>query len=142
VGWFTTRQAVGQVMDLRSSWARQLVMPPWVALSLRVPDSRHGLDVGNASTLPEESGSQRANYPSTQNIPAASNSVVSNELISAPRESDATGAAASGRDPKAGEGERRLAYVGITRAERRLYLTRALARTCDSTRPGGPRRWT
>ena len=31
------------------------------SLSLRVPDSRHGLDVGNASTLPEESGSQRAN---------------------------------------------------------------------------------
>ncbi len=31
------------------------------SLSLRVPDSRHGLDIGNASTLPEESGSQRAN---------------------------------------------------------------------------------
>ena len=53
--------AVGQAMDLRSSWARQLVTLPWVSLSLRVPDGRHGLDVGNASTLPEESGSQRAN---------------------------------------------------------------------------------
>jgi hypothetical protein len=47
-------------MDLRGSWARQLLMLPWVSLSLRVADSRHGLDVGNASTLPEESGSQRA----------------------------------------------------------------------------------
>jgi DNA helicase-2/ATP-dependent DNA helicase PcrA len=32
-------------------------------------------------------------------------------------------------DDKELEEERRLAYVGITRAERRLYLTRALART-------------
>ena len=47
--------------DLRSSWARQLVTLPWVSLSLPVPDSRHGLDVSNGSTLPEESGSQRAN---------------------------------------------------------------------------------
>src|SRR5262249_40412340 len=47
-------------MDLRSSWARQPVMVPWASLSLRVPDSSHGLDVGNASTLTEESGSLRA----------------------------------------------------------------------------------
>jgi DNA helicase-2/ATP-dependent DNA helicase PcrA len=33
------------------------------------------------------------------------------------------------RDDKEIEEERQLAYVGITRAERRLYLTRALART-------------
>ncbi len=32
-------------------------------MSPRVPDSRDGLDVGNASTLPEESGSQRADSP-------------------------------------------------------------------------------
>jgi len=31
-------------------------------------------------------------------------------------------------DPKELQEERRLAYVGITRAERRLYLTRAVAR--------------
>jgi DNA helicase-2/ATP-dependent DNA helicase PcrA len=188
-------------MDLRSSWARQLVTLPWVSLSLRVPDSRHGLDVGNASTLPKESGSQRANYRSTQNTLAASNAVMANELISVAREFDATGGAAGRRDPEAGEGaapegsladfleqvsvvadadqvpegenhggvvtpmtldtakglkfpvvfltgleenafpyqrsvgddeeieEERLAYVGITRAEGRLYLTRALART-------------
>jgi hypothetical protein len=35
----------------------------------------------------------------------------------------------SAGDDKELEEERRLAYVGITRAERRLYLTRALART-------------
>jgi hypothetical protein len=48
-------------LDLESSWARLLVALPWVSLSLRVPHSRHGLDVGNASALPEESGSQWAN---------------------------------------------------------------------------------
>src|SRR6516165_4492911 len=48
-------------MDLQSSWVRQLVTLPWVSLSLRVPHSRHGLDVGNPSALPEESGSQQAN---------------------------------------------------------------------------------
>jgi DNA helicase-2/ATP-dependent DNA helicase PcrA len=37
---------------------------------------------------------------------------------------------ASANADKEIEEERRLAYVGITRTERRLYLTRALARTC------------
>jgi hypothetical protein len=45
-------------MGLRSSWAWQLVMVPWVSLSLRIPYSRHNLDVGNGSALPEGSGSQ------------------------------------------------------------------------------------
>ena len=53
--------AVGLAMGLRSSWARQFGTVPWVALSLRAPGSRNGLDAGHASTLPEESGSQRAN---------------------------------------------------------------------------------
>jgi DNA helicase-2/ATP-dependent DNA helicase PcrA len=35
----------------------------------------------------------------------------------------------SATDPKELEEERRLAYVGITRAEQRLYLTRAVGRT-------------
>jgi UvrD-like helicase C-terminal domain len=48
-------------MDLRSSWTRQLVTRPWVSLGLRVPHSRDGPGAGNAPTLPEESGSQRAN---------------------------------------------------------------------------------
>src|SRR5215469_10227492 len=45
-------------MGLRSSWAWQLVMVPWVSLSLRIPYSRHNLDVGDGSALPEGSGSQ------------------------------------------------------------------------------------
>jgi hypothetical protein len=48
-------------MGLRSSWARQLVTLPGVALSLRAPGSRNGLGAGHASALPEGSGSQRAN---------------------------------------------------------------------------------
>lgn len=53
--------AVGHAMDLRGSWARQIFTLPWVSLSLRVPDSRNGLDSSNASTLTGGSGSQRAN---------------------------------------------------------------------------------
>jgi len=45
-------------MDLRSSWARQIFTLPWVSLSLRVPDARHGLDTGHPR--PGESASQRA----------------------------------------------------------------------------------
>jgi hypothetical protein len=52
--------AVGLAMGLRSSWARQFVTLPGVALSLRAPGSRNGLDAGHASTWPGESGSQRA----------------------------------------------------------------------------------
>ena len=47
-------------MDLRSSWARQLITLPWVSLGLLVPNGHHGLDGGNAPTSLEESGSQRA----------------------------------------------------------------------------------
>jgi hypothetical protein len=46
-------------MDLRSSRLRQLVMLPWVSLSLRVPNSRNGLEAGHAPALPEEAGSRR-----------------------------------------------------------------------------------
>jgi UvrD-like helicase C-terminal domain/Dolichyl-phosphate-mannose-protein mannosyltransferase len=71
-------------MDLRSSWARQLVALRRVALRLRAPDGHHGVDVGDASTLPEESDAQRANYRSTQNILAAANAVVSRNGSRAP----------------------------------------------------------
>ena len=48
-------------MNLRSSRAWQLVTLRGVHLSLQVPDSRHGPDFANASTLPGESGSPRTN---------------------------------------------------------------------------------
>ncbi len=41
-------------------------------------------------------------------------------------------------DPKELEEERRLAYVGITRAEKRLYLSRAAVRTAWGAPPSTP----
>ena len=62
VGLFHDKARQGQATDLQGSrsWARQLVTLAWVSLGLRVPPSHHGLDVGNAPALPEESGSRRA----------------------------------------------------------------------------------
>ena len=47
-------------MDRRSSWVWQFVAPPWLSLSLAVPNRRTGLDGGNASTSPKESGPEQA----------------------------------------------------------------------------------
>jgi hypothetical protein len=67
-------------MDLRGSWARQIFTLPWVALSLRVPDGRHGLHVSNASTLPGESGAQRANSTGPGAAPSAASNVSRSRL--------------------------------------------------------------
>jgi hypothetical protein len=58
-------------MDLRSSWAWQLVTFPWVPSALRDPGRRHSLNAGRASTLPGESGSQRANSAHPAVAPSA-----------------------------------------------------------------------
>ena len=65
MGLFHDKAQQGQATDLQGSWswARQLVTLALVSLGLRAPPSHHSLDVGNASALPEESDSQRADSP-------------------------------------------------------------------------------
>jgi hypothetical protein len=67
-------------MDLRSSWAWQLVTFPWVPSVLRDPDRRHGLNAGHASTLPGEPRSHRANSARPAVAPSAARDVSRSRL--------------------------------------------------------------